>query len=144
MAEALNNRAFRARDIVKDRDSREVIDPEFKMPLRIFRRLLDKGIIARAVGASSIALCPPYVIERDDIDNVLGAFRETVDELVLAVRIAEIDPCAARFDDGGGNWESAARVRSCLSSSNTSAGQAPGVVQDVEVLEVLEVEEIER
>lgn len=69
-------------DLVTDRDSRGTFEPELKLPLRIFRRLLDKGVIARAVGASSIALCPPYVIERDDIDTIIGAMRETVDELV--------------------------------------------------------------
>ena len=54
------------------------------MPLRIFRRLLDKGIIARAAGVSGIAVCPPYVIEQSEVDAIVGALRETVDELVPA------------------------------------------------------------
>ena len=69
-------------EFVRDRETREIFEPELKMPLKIFRRLLDKGVIARAVGASSIAVCPPYVIERDDIDTVVGAIRETVDALI--------------------------------------------------------------
>ena len=72
-------------EVVTDRDTQGTFDPALKMPLRIFRRLLDKGVIARAVGVSGIALCPPYVIERDDIDTVIGAIRETVDELVPGV-----------------------------------------------------------
>jgi len=68
--------------VVTDRETRGTFDPELKMPLRIFRRLLDKGVIARAVGVSGIAMCPPYVIERDDVDAIVGAVRETVDELV--------------------------------------------------------------
>lgn len=72
-------------EVVADRETRGTFDPALGMPLRIFRRLLEKGIIARAVGVSGIALCPPYVIERSDIDTIVGAMRETVDELVPAV-----------------------------------------------------------
>ncbi len=71
-------------EVVADRETRATFDPELKMPLRIFRRLLEKGVIARAVGVSGIAMCPPYVIEQDDIDTIVGAIRETVDELVPA------------------------------------------------------------
>lgn len=72
-------------EVVKDRNSRGTFDPELKMPLRIFHKLLDKGVIARAIGVSGIAVCPPYVIERHDIDIIVDAIRETVDELVRAV-----------------------------------------------------------
>jgi len=72
-------------ELVTDRDSRGTFDPELKMPLRIFRRLLEKGVIARAVGVSGLAVCPPYVINHGDIDTVVGAMRETVDELVRPV-----------------------------------------------------------
>ena len=71
-------------DVVKDRESRSTFAPELKMPIKIFRRLLEKGIIARAAGVSGIAVCPPYVIERAEIDAVVGAIRETVDEVVPA------------------------------------------------------------
>ncbi|MFP6780772.1 MAG: aminotransferase [Gammaproteobacteria bacterium] len=71
-------------EVVKDRESRSTFAPELKMPIKIFRRLLEKGIIARAAGVSGIAVCPPYVIERAEIDAVVGAIRETVDEVVPA------------------------------------------------------------
>jgi L-2,4-diaminobutyrate transaminase len=71
-------------DVVKDREIRSTFAPELKMPIKIFRRLLEKGIIARAAGVSGIAVCPPYVIERAEIDAVVGAIRETVDEVVPA------------------------------------------------------------
>jgi L-2,4-diaminobutyrate transaminase len=69
-------------EVVRDRESRATFDPALKMPLRLFRRILHRGVIARAAGMSGIAVCPPYIIERDEIDTVVGAIRETVDEVV--------------------------------------------------------------
>ncbi len=69
-------------DVVKDRDDRSIFDPALKMPLRLFRGILDKGVIARAAGVSGIAMCPPYVAEKDDIDTIIGTIHETLDEVV--------------------------------------------------------------
>jgi len=71
-------------EVVTDRASRGTFAPELKLPLKLFRRLLDKGVIARTVGVSGIALCPPYVIERDEIDTAILAIREAIDEVVPA------------------------------------------------------------
>jgi L-2,4-diaminobutyrate transaminase len=68
-------------DVVTDRESRQPFDPSRKLPMRIYRRLLTKGVIARAAGVSGIAVCPPYIIERDEIDTVVVALRETLDEI---------------------------------------------------------------
>ena len=69
-------------DVVKDKETREAFDPSRKLPLRIYRRLITKGVIARAAGVSGIAVCPPYIIERTEIDQVVGAIRETLDEIM--------------------------------------------------------------
>jgi L-2,4-diaminobutyrate transaminase len=71
-------------EVVRDRDTRALYDPELKMTPKIFRRLLDKGVIGRAVGAAGIAVCPPYVIEQDDIEHVIGLIAETIDEVTRA------------------------------------------------------------
>jgi len=71
-------------ELVTDRDSRGTFAPELKLPLKLFRRMLDKGVIARTVGVSGIALCPPYIIERDEIDTAILAIREAIDEIVPA------------------------------------------------------------
>ena len=72
-------------DVVKDRDDRSIFDPALKMPMRLFRGILDKGVIARAAGVSGIAMCPPYVIEPGEIDTIIGAIRETLDEVIADV-----------------------------------------------------------
>jgi L-2,4-diaminobutyrate transaminase len=72
-------------DVVKDRDDRSIFDPALKLPMRLFRGILDKGVIARAAGVSGIAMCPPYVIEPGEIDTIIGAIRETLDEVIADV-----------------------------------------------------------
>jgi len=68
-------------EVVKDRESRSTFDPALHMPLRLFRKILNKGVIARAAGMSGIAVCPPYIVKRDEIDTIVGAIRETLDEV---------------------------------------------------------------
>ncbi len=67
-------------ELVRDRDTKQPFDAAEKVGARIWRRLLEKGVIVRAIG-DALAFCPPYVIERDDLDAVLETTRETVDEL---------------------------------------------------------------
>ena len=72
-------------DFVKDREDRSTFDPDLKLPLRLFRGILDKGVIARAAGVSGIAMCPPYVVEPAEIDTIIGTIHETVDEVISEV-----------------------------------------------------------
>jgi L-2,4-diaminobutyrate transaminase len=70
-------------EMVADRDTKAPFDPGLKVGPRIFRTLLEKGVIIRAIG-DNLAFCPPYVIEPDEIDLVLERTRETLDEIVRA------------------------------------------------------------
>jgi L-2,4-diaminobutyrate transaminase len=73
-------------DVVKNRDGRSsLFDPALKAPLRLFQRNLDKGVIVRAAGVSGVAVCPPYVIEKKEIDTVVGTMRESLDEVVREI-----------------------------------------------------------
>lgn len=40
--------------------------------------LLERGVIARPIGASTLALCPPLVVEDDAVDQILEALGETL------------------------------------------------------------------
>jgi L-2,4-diaminobutyrate transaminase len=72
-------------DVVKNRDDRSIFAPELKTPARIFRKVLDKGVIVRAAGVSGICMCPPYIVEPEEIDTIVGAIRESLDEVVREV-----------------------------------------------------------
>ena len=68
-------------ELVRDRDTKQPLDAADKVGPRIFRRMLDKGIIIRAIG-DVLAFCPPYVIEPEEIDTIVETTRETLDEVV--------------------------------------------------------------
>jgi L-2,4-diaminobutyrate transaminase len=72
-------------DVVKDREDRSIFAPEHQMAMRLFRRTLDKGVIVRAAGVAGIAMCPPYIIEKEEIDTVVGTLRESLDEVVAEI-----------------------------------------------------------
>ena len=69
-------------EVVKDRADKSLFDAEIKIGPRIYKSLLKRGVIARAAGLAGIAMCPPYVIEHKEIDTVVSAIHESLDEEV--------------------------------------------------------------
>ncbi len=67
-------------ELVRDRHTKEAFAASEAVGPRIFRRLLERGVIIRAIG-DCLAFCPPYVIEREELDTVLDRTREALDEL---------------------------------------------------------------
>jgi putrescine---pyruvate transaminase len=49
--------------------------PESVSAFDVRQGLLDRGVIARPIGAAAIAFCPPLVIEDEDVDLCLAALR---------------------------------------------------------------------
>ena len=45
-------------------------------------QMMDRGVIARPLGATTIALCPPLVITPAELDHVVGALAESLDAVV--------------------------------------------------------------
>jgi L-2,4-diaminobutyrate transaminase len=68
-------------EITRDREARAPFDASEQVGSRIFRRLLEKGVIVRAIG-DILAFCPPYVIEANEIDLVLERTCEAMDEIL--------------------------------------------------------------
>ena len=67
-------------ELVRDRQTKEAFAAEEKLGQRVFRRLLERGVIIRAIG-DCLAFCPPYVIESAELDTVLERTRAVLDEL---------------------------------------------------------------
>jgi L-2,4-diaminobutyrate transaminase len=72
-------------ELVADPPTRRSFEPSRQAGLRVFRKLLERGIIVRALG-DSIALCPAYVIELEEIDEIIGALARTIDEVGADLR----------------------------------------------------------
>jgi adenosylmethionine-8-amino-7-oxononanoate aminotransferase len=67
-------------ELVADPRTRRPFEPAQQAGIRVFRKLLEEGIIVRALG-DSIALCPAYVIEPAEVDQVVGALGRAIDEI---------------------------------------------------------------
>ena len=67
-------------ELVRDRQTKEAFAADEKLGQRVFRRLLERGVIIRAIG-DCLAFCPPYVIESEELDTVLESTRAVLDEL---------------------------------------------------------------
>jgi adenosylmethionine-8-amino-7-oxononanoate aminotransferase len=42
--------------------------------------MLERGVIARPIGASTIAFCPPLVISDDQLDACVAALADSISE----------------------------------------------------------------
>ena len=67
-------------EFVRDRDTREPYPADDPMGVQVYRRMIEKGVLARAAG-NVIAFCPAYVISENDLETVLLTAREALDEL---------------------------------------------------------------
>lgn len=50
------------------------------VPYRLQQACQDHGLILRAVGGTAIAFCPPLIISREQIDELLGKFARALDD----------------------------------------------------------------
>ncbi len=50
------------------------------VPYRLQQACQDHGLILRAVGGTAIAFCPPLIISREQIDELLGKFSRALDD----------------------------------------------------------------
>ncbi|MBI2964421.1 MAG: aminotransferase class III-fold pyridoxal phosphate-dependent enzyme [Deltaproteobacteria bacterium] len=76
-------------ELVADPSTRRPFDPALRVGVRVFRRMLADGIIVRALG-DSIALCPPYVIEVSEVDEIVGALARAIDGIGAEIRAAQV------------------------------------------------------
>jgi len=44
-------------------------------PVAVRDRMLDTGVVVRPIAPSTLAICPPLVIEDDDIDLIVNTMR---------------------------------------------------------------------
>lgn len=62
-------------------------DPALKVAARIVKGALDRGVIGRALpSADTVAFSPPFVIQREEIDRSVAAFRDAADQVLAELR----------------------------------------------------------
>lgn len=76
-------------EFVKAKDSPVAFDPGLKVAPRIIAAARQRGVIGRALpNADTIAFSPPFIISHKEIDVVVAAFRDAVDEVTGELRAA--------------------------------------------------------
>ncbi|KPB00566.1 aspartate aminotransferase family protein [Ahrensia marina] len=70
-------------ELVKDRDSRKFFDASEKVAPRVVAKMLERGVIARAMPQGDIiGFAPPFSLSRDEADKVVEATKESVVEVL--------------------------------------------------------------
>jgi adenosylmethionine-8-amino-7-oxononanoate aminotransferase len=59
---------------------------DMQISRRVWEKALESGVITRVAGGNNVAVCPPLIITKEQIDELVGALRNAI----LAV-MAEID-----------------------------------------------------
>jgi putrescine---pyruvate transaminase len=67
-------------ELVRDKAAREPFPPEDKVPQRVRSAALRRGVILRP-GADLIAICPPLVVTRQQIDVIARVLGEAITEV---------------------------------------------------------------
>ena len=68
-------------EFVKDKATKEIFPPELRIAQKIWEKALDQGLITRVAGANNIALCPPLIITREQIDEMISTLRRAIDDV---------------------------------------------------------------
>ncbi len=66
-------------ELVKDKDSREQYDPAMKVAAMIQEKAVGEGVIVRGLPGDSVAVCPPLIITREEVDILFDRFHAALD-----------------------------------------------------------------
>jgi len=73
-------------ELVRDRDTRESFAPEHNVPARVRAACLKRGVIVRA-SPENIAVCPPIIIKKREIETIVRAIDESIVEVGAELRV---------------------------------------------------------
>ena len=64
-------------EAVKDKETKEVFEPDAKIGARITRHCQQRGLLVRPLGHMNV-LSPPLTLTRDQIDTLVETLRESI------------------------------------------------------------------
>ncbi|MFQ5972417.1 MAG: aminotransferase [Alphaproteobacteria bacterium] len=75
-------------ELVADKAGKSPFPAEAKVGRHLEERALAGGLIVRALAGDTIALCPPLIVDEDDVDEILSRFGKALGETLEHVRDA--------------------------------------------------------
>jgi 4-aminobutyrate--pyruvate transaminase len=76
-------------ELVADKVTKAKFNPVGKVGAQVFSRAHENGLIIRAIG-DTIAFCPPLIITEDQVREVMGRFKVTLDETAALLRDTDV------------------------------------------------------
>lgn len=73
-------------ELVRDKASRTSFDPSQGVGAKVVEFCQDEGVILRAVAGDCVAVCPPMIIEDDDIEIIFDKLEAALDRAVIWAR----------------------------------------------------------
>jgi adenosylmethionine-8-amino-7-oxononanoate aminotransferase len=75
-------------ELVADRATREMFDPQLGVGRAVVKEAFERGLICRAVGGLDIiALSPPLVITRQQVDTLVGTLAEAIRTVQMRLKL---------------------------------------------------------
>jgi putrescine---pyruvate transaminase len=73
-------------ELVKDKATKEMFPADLQVVRKVWEKALANGLLTRTGGNNVIALCPPLIITREQIDEIVTTLRRAIEEVT-----AELD-----------------------------------------------------
>jgi 4-aminobutyrate--pyruvate transaminase len=65
-------------ELVRDRATKELFDASMGAARRVAVAALEQGVIVRALGGDVLAMSPPFVISREQIDRIVSVLDNAI------------------------------------------------------------------
>ena len=72
-------------ELVKDKQTRESFAVEQQVPRQVYDECLANGLLLRVCGTHALAVCPPLVVTKEQIDEIVAILREAITTVAKAV-----------------------------------------------------------
>jgi 4-aminobutyrate--pyruvate transaminase len=76
-------------ELVANKETKAKFNPVGRVGAQVFSRAHENGLIIRAIG-DVIAFCPPLIITEDQVRDMVGRFRITLDETAALLQECDV------------------------------------------------------
>ena len=72
-------------ELVKDKETRESFAVDRQVPRQVYDECLANGLLLRVCGTHALAVCPPLVVTKEQIDDIVNILRNAVTTVARVV-----------------------------------------------------------
>lgn len=72
-------------ELVKDKETKEMFPADMQIARKAWEKALERGVICRVAGANNIALCPPLIITKEQIDELVATIGNAIKSVMADI-----------------------------------------------------------